>query len=146
MRWRHPACLALTTVLLGFLAQGASALMPWPREGIAEVANGKSAPFVGQWSMQQAGQPTSTYATCDMPFTIRAVDDNHMVWPGPKDAPDAAAVTALEARDGRTIWRPDGDGPGYFSVWVHPDRFHLYDAAVEPDVDWGEPYAFMRCD
>lgn len=123
----------------------ASAMMPWPREGIAEVENGKSAPFVGNWSMVLAGQPDTTYATCELPVRIEAADDRHIFYQGPKDTP-AEAATELVAKDGRTRWLPVAGGPLYFAVWVHPDRFHLYDLDVEAGVDWGEPYAFTRCD
>ena len=127
------------------LTTAASALMPWPRESIAEVENGRSAPFVGQWSMIVEGRPDTTYATCDLPVRIRAANDTHIFYEGPND-PEAEAATELVSRNGRTAWLPIAGGPRYFAVWVHPDRFHLYGADVEDEVDWGEPYAFTGCD
>ncbi|HEY8574729.1 MAG TPA: hypothetical protein VIL88_00145 [Devosia sp.] len=121
------------------------AMMPWPRKGIADVPNGVAAPFVGHWSMEQDGRPATVYATCKLPVRIRAADDTHIFYEGPKDR-EAEAATQLVARDGRTHWEPIAGGPRYFTVWVHPDRFHLYEAEVEAEIDWGEPYAFTRCD
>lgn len=137
--------LAVAMVALALATSGVSALMPWPREGIAGVENGKAAPFVGTWSMQQAGRPDTIYATCDLPVRIRAATDDHIFYEGPND-PEAEAATELVASNGRTRWVPIAGGPEYFVVWVHPNRFHLYEADVEDDVDWGEPFAFTRCD
>ena len=136
------ALTALVTLLLTTLAAG---MMPWPRESIAAVENGKAEPFVGNWSMIVAGRPDTTYATCEMPVRIEAASETHIFYSGPKD-PEPEAATELVSRNGRTVWLPIAGGPQYFAVWVHPDRFHLYDADVEDDVDWGEPYDFTRCD
>jgi hypothetical protein len=135
----------LSLVVLAAGMPAALALTPWPRENIVDVEDGRSASFVGEWSMEQAGRPTTTYATCDLPVRIEAADETHIFYRGPKD-PEPEAATELLARDGRTHWRPIAGGPDYFTVWVSPDRFHLYQAEVENAVDWGEPYAFTRCD
>jgi hypothetical protein len=137
--------LALAALAAMLTATVVSAMMPWPRESIPDVEDGKAAPFVGNWSMVLAGQPDTTYATCELPVRIEAADDTHIFYVGPKD-PEPEAATELVSRDGRTAWLPIAGGPQYFAVWVHPDRFHLYDADVEEAVDWGEPYAFTRCD
>lgn len=137
--------LALAALVMLLLTASASALMPWPRESIAEVEDGKAAPFVGRWSMVVEGMPDTTYATCGLPVRIRAANDTHIFYEGPND-PEAEAATELVSRNERTAWLPIAGGPQYFAVWVHPDRFHLYEADVENDVDWGEPYAFTRCD
>lgn len=144
-RRRHAIRSTLALVFLVTALPAALALTPWPRANIVDVEDGKSAPFVGQWSMQQAGQPTTTYATCALPVRLEAPDETHIFYLGPKD-PEPEAATELVARDGRTHWRPIAGGPEYFSVWVDRDRFHLYEADVEPEADWGEPFAFTRCD
>jgi hypothetical protein len=137
--------LVLAALAALLLTAAASAMMPWPRESIPGVENGRSAPFVGRWSMVVEGRPDTTYATCDLPVRIEAADDTHILYLGPKDA-EPEPATELVATNGRTSWWPIAGGPQYFAVWVHPDRFHLYDADVEDEVDWGQPYTFTRCD
>lgn len=145
MTQKHTIRSALALIFFAAAMPVALGLTPWPRENIVDIEDGKSAPFVGDWSMELAGRPTTTYATCDLPVRIRAPDDTHIFYVGPKD-PEPEAATELVARDGRTHWRPIAGGPQYFAVWVGPDRFHLYEADVEDEADWGEPYAFTRCD
>lgn len=137
--------LAFIPLVALLMAAAASAMMPWPRESIPDVEDGKAAPFAGNWSMVVAGRPDTTYATCDLPVRIEAADETHIFYEGPKD-PEPEAATELVSRNGRTAWLPIAGGPQYFAVWVHPDRFHLYDADVENEADWGEPYDFTRCD
>ena len=97
--------LALAALTATLTATVVSAMMPWPRESIADVEDGKAAPFVGNWSMVLAGQPDTTYATCELPVRIEAANETHIFYVGPKD-PEPEAATELVSRNGRTAWLP----------------------------------------
>jgi len=115
---------------------------PFPRESLANVEQGKSAPYVGAWAISMPGGPT--YATCDKPIHFEAADETHIFYIGTDGAePDAAIELVPDGR--RTNWEPIAGGPRSLTLWIDQNTFHLYDAEVVSDEEWTQPLVYRRC-
>lgn len=126
------------------------ALTPLPRpEGTTEVEAGKSAPFVGAWSVSmptmEVGEPDADYAICTLPVRIEAANETHIFYLGPRDV-KADAAMELVPEQGGARWEPIAGGPTFFAIWIDPDTFYLYDTVAEIEADWGMPFVYRRCD
>jgi len=139
MRLRQLVVSSLTACLLTVLAGTASALTPYPFENDTDVPDGRSAPFVGHWSVRVAGRTGGTISTCAIPLEIEASGPRSIVYRAPND-PEARID--LIAEDRRTTWQSSITGGSFIAVWTDQDRFYLYDQAA-PDL--GGPYSFARC-
>lgn len=122
---------------------------PYPRESIAGVQDGRSAPFVGSWAMSMPsdvpGQDGVTYVNCEQPIRIEPADESHIFYLGPKET-EADAAIELVATDGSTAWEPIAGGPRHVAVWVALDSFHLHDAEALSEEEWARPFIYLRCD
>src|SRR5690606_18711788 len=100
----------------------------------ATIAAGRAEPFAGSWSVslptRDATAPSTDLAICTLPVRIKAVNQTHIFYLGPRET-EADAAIELIARDGGTAWEPIAGGPAFFSIWVTPHSFYLYDAASE---------------
>lgn len=130
----------LTASVLAALSGSASAIVPYPFENYSAVPDGRSAPFVGTWSVRIEGKLGRTIATCAVPLEIEATGARSLVYRPPNDP---AASIELIAEDRHTTWRSSVAGGSFIAVWTQADSFYLYDQAL-PDL--GGPYAFTRCD
>lgn len=134
----------------GFGVTMASALTPLPRPAAtAAVEAGKSAPFVGEWSVsmptREVGTLDTDYAICTLPVRIEAANETHIFYLGPLDVEaDAAMELVPNLRGAR--WEPIAGGPIFFAIWLDPDTFYLYDTVPETDADWGMPFIYRRCE
>ncbi len=139
----------MTIAALALLATATMAMTPYPKpEPDAGIETGRSAPFVGQWSVSlptmDAGKPDVNFAICKLPVRIEAIDDTHITYLGPRDRSADEAIR-LAARDGGTDWKPVGGGPSYFAIWVAPDLFYLYDEIPDTGSNWVNPFVYRRC-
>lgn len=142
--------LILAGLALTMLPSGAGAMMPLARPSPTDaVENGRSAPFVGAWSMRlptmEVSEPDTMLAACTQPVRITAADDTHIFYLNPEES-EAQAATELIPRDQGTFWSPIAGGPSYFAFWIDADNFYLYDELPQTDADWGRPYIYQRCD
>lgn len=112
------------------------------------VEAGKSAPFVGSWSVtmppEDVGEPNTDYAICAQPVRIEAANDTHIFYLGPSDV-EADAALELVPEDSGARWEPIAGGPTYFAIWIDPDTFYLYDTIPAMDADWDRPFIYRRC-
>jgi hypothetical protein len=142
--------LRFLVMALGLGSAAAFALTPLPKpEGTTEVEIGKSAPFVGAWSVSMptmdVGEPDTDYAICALPVRIETANETHIFYLGPRDIEADAAMELVPDRDGAR-WEPIAGGPIFFAIWVDPDTFYLYDTVAETEPDWGMPFVYRRCD
>jgi hypothetical protein len=141
------AAALLACATLGIAGAGAIAPMVKPVAS-ADIAAGQAAPFVGTWSMslptREVTDPSVDLATCALPVRIEAANETHIFYLGPNET-EADAAIELVAEDDGTSWEPVAGGPSYFTVWVSPDQFYLYDAVAEGEPDWAAPFIYNRC-
>lgn len=135
-------CLSLALCASPALAQG------FPRTGVDSIENGKSAPFVGEWSMGFPEDYTATAATilvpCETPVVIEAADDTHIRYMGP-NAGGVDPAIELSAVAQRTHWVPIAGGASYVIVWHSADAFFLYEMGAVGEADWSGPLLYNRC-
>lgn len=134
---------------MGLGATATLALTAPPRpEASAAIEIGKSAPFVGAWSVSkptmELGTPDTDYAICALPVRIEAANETHIFYLGPRDLEPDAAMELVPDQDGAR-WEPIAGGPIFFAVWVDPDKFYLYDTVPEAGMGWGMPFIYKRC-
>ena len=135
---------------LSLLTGGTFAMMPLAKPSATdEVENGRSAPFVGAWSISlptmEVTEPDAELATCDRPVRIKTANDTHIFYLSPQENEADAAIELTRVDEG-TFWAPIAGGPSYFAFWIDTDNFYLYDEVPKVDADWGRPYIYRRCD
>lgn len=131
-------------------ASGVVALTPFPKpQPAVGIDPALAEPFVGSWSVtlptMEVGVADTVLAACTLPVRIEEANENHIFYLGPRDV-EADAALELVPHDIGARWAPIAGGPGYFAVWVEPDRFYLYDILPETEADWGRPFIYQRCD
>ncbi|CAN7516779.1 hypothetical protein LJR003_003602 [Devosia sp. LjRoot3] len=141
--------LRLLVVATGLGTTTAFALIPLPKpEATAAIEAGKSAPFVGAWSVSmptmEVGTPDTDYAICTLPVRIEAANETHIFYLGPREVEADAAMELVPDRSGAR-WEPIAGGPIFFAIWIDPDTFYLYDTVPETEADWGMPFVYRRC-
>ncbi|KFL28406.1 hypothetical protein JP75_24370 [Devosia riboflavina] len=141
--------LLLVVVATGLGATATFALTPLPRPvASAAVEAGKSAPFVGAWSVSmptmEVGTPDTDYAICALPVRIEAANETHIFYLGPREKEADAAMALIPDQDGAR-WEPIAGGPVFFAIWINTDTFYLYDIVPETNADWGMPFIYRRC-
>lgn len=141
--------LRLLVVATGLSTTTAFALTPLPKpEATAAIEAGKSAPFVGAWSVSmptmEVGTPDTDYAICALPVRIEAASETHIFYLGPREVEADAAMELVPDRGGAR-WEPIAGGPTFFAIWIDPDTFYLYDTVPETDDHWGMPFVYKRC-
>lgn len=142
--------LRLLVLATGLGATTAFALTPLPKpEATTAVEPGKSAPFVGKWSVSmptmEVGTPDTDYAICTLPVRIEAANETHIFYLGPREV-EADAAMELVPDQGGARWEPIAGGPIFFAIWIDRDTFYLYDTVPETEADWGMPFVYRRCD
>lgn len=118
----------------------------FPRQGIAEIANGVSEPLAGTWSV---GFPEgegmingSPIATCAAPVALAGADSSTLTYLSPTG--DEVAFELSEF-SGRTTWFP-AVGESFVAVWISVDEFYLYSVdLVTGRARWDNPHAYRRC-
>ncbi|MBO9587619.1 hypothetical protein [Devosia sp.] len=140
----------LLVVATGLGTTAAFALTPLPKPAAsAEVEAGKSAPYVGAWSVSmptmEVGTRDTDYAICTLPVRIEAANETHIFYLGPRDVEADAAMELVPDQVGAR-WEPIAGGPIFFAIWINPDTFYLYDTVPETDADWGMPFVYRRCE
>ena len=137
---------AVATAL--FTANG-TAMAPMARpEGNPDIQKGRSAPFVGEWSIylptREVGLIDTNLAICALPVRIGVANETHIFYLGPRDTELDAAIEMIADGDG-TSWVPIAGGPSYFAIFVDADNFYLYEAEAADQQDWSQPYLYRRC-
>ncbi|HWV19984.1 MAG TPA: hypothetical protein VN036_03050 [Devosia sp.] len=117
-------------------------------EASSAVEAGKSAPFVGAWSVSvptmEVGETDTDYAVCALPVRIEAANETHIFYLGPREDEADTAMELIPEQDGAR-WEPIAGGPTFFAIWIDPDMFYLYDTVSETDADWSMPFVYRRC-
>lgn len=122
------------------------AFAEFPREGVAEVANGTADPFVGTWWIgfpegdgMINGDPV---VTCDDPVELRAADNGDLIYVSPNGQEVTFELTEFA---GRTSWIPEF-GNSALAVWTSPDEFFSYTVRLQTGAaDWDDPRVYRRC-
>lgn len=136
--------LATAAALLACLA--VPALADFPREGVPEIPNGVSAPFVGSW---QVGFPegegvfvSETIVDCAAPVVLDADGDGILVY---RAAGGGESRFELMEFSGRTSWLPEA-GESVIAVWTGADEFYAYTVDMATgSARWDDPRVYSRC-